>query len=126
MKRIVLVTLMLIAISLIGLSAQTRGKQTHDDFSSFWLRFKAAVAASDKEAVASMTKLPFLWEGQERDKTGFIKKFDAIFDKRARRCFGTGRPVKDGTAYDLDCGDEIFMFDKIDGQYKFIDVGAND
>jgi hypothetical protein len=34
------------------MSAQPKGKQSPQRFASFWLKFKAAVATGDKEAVS--------------------------------------------------------------------------
>src|SRR5262245_66362096 len=123
MRHVVLTTLFLLAMSSMVMSAQTRSKQTPEDFASFWPRFKAAVSAADKEAVASMTKLPFLFEGDELSKARFIEKFDTIFDKRVKARILKARPVKDGSYYEVFCGAEsVFMFKRIDGKYKFVEI----
>jgi|SRR5215813_2516455 len=106
--------------------ARTGGK-TPEDFASFWLRFKAAVLTADKEAVTSMTNLPFLFEGNELSKTRFIQEFDTIFDKRVKARLLKARAVKDGGYYEVFCGAEaVFLFKRIDGKYKFIEIGVND
>jgi len=82
---------------------------------------------ADKEAVTSMTNLPFLFEGNELSKTRFIQEFDTIFDKRVKARLLKARAVKDGGYYEVFCGAEaVFLFKRIDGKYKFIEIGVND
>ena len=126
MKRMVLVTLALLVTSPFVMSAQLKGKQTPQSFASFWLKFKAAVASGDKEAVASMTELPFLYEGKELNKPAFVKAFGTIFDRRVQKCFPRAKPVKDGDYFAISCGEAIFMFKKVNGEYRFVEIGVND
>ena len=126
MKRIGLVTLAFLITSPFVMSAQTRGKQTPQSFASFWLKFKAAVASGDKEAVTSMTELPFLYEGEELNRPAFIKAFGAIFDRRVQKCFPRAKPVKDGDYFAISCGEAIFMFKRVNGEYRFVEIGVND
>ena len=126
MKRIFLVTLVLLATSPFVMSAQTKGNQSPQSFASFWLKYKAAVASGDKEAVSSMTELPFLYEGEELNKPAFIKAFGTIFDRRVQKCFPRAKPVKDGDYFAISCGEAIFMFKKVNGEYRFVEIGVND
>ena len=127
MRHMVLATATLLAMNSMGMSAQAPGRQTQADFVSFWTRFRAAVSASDKEAVASMTKLPFLFEGDELNKARFIEQFDRIFDRRVKARLLKTKPVKDGAYYEVFCGAEsVFLFKRIDGKYKFVEIGVND
>jgi hypothetical protein len=123
MKRLVSVILALMAISPVAINGQTRARRAAEDFPSFWLRFKGAVAAGDKDAVASITRFPL--EGM--DKAEFIGEFDAIFDKSVRRRFRDTKPVKDGRYYELSCGPEaVFMFESVKGEYKLVLIGVKD
>jgi len=92
----------------------------------FWTKFKTAVAANDKEAVASMTRLPFLFQGRELTKQAFIQKFAVLFDAKAKRCFEKAKLVKEGEGFEVFCGQQIFLFDKVNGVYKFTEIGVND
>ena len=92
----------------------------------FWTKFKAAVAKNDKEAVASMTRLPFLLENRELARPGFIQKFDAIFNVRVKRCFAKAALVKEDDGFEVFCGQQIFLFAKVGGVYKFTEIGVND
>jgi hypothetical protein len=92
----------------------------------FWTKFKTAVAKNDKEAVASMTRLPFLFQSRELTKTAFIQKFDAIFDARVKRCFVKAALVKEGDGFEVFCAKQIFLFEKVGGVYKFTEIGVDD
>jgi hypothetical protein len=93
MKSRPLVVLLLILSICVGTSAQTKNK-VDDAGVQFWNKFKTAVASNDKEAVASMTRLPFMFQGRELEKTSFIQKFDAIFSARIKRCFAKATLVR--------------------------------
>ena len=95
-------------------------------FASFWTGFKAAIARNDKEAVASMTRLPFLFESEERDKAGFIAIYDKLFDRKLRRCIQTAKPLKEGESYEIFCGELILYFARVDGKFKLTEFGVND
>ena len=121
---------LMLAVSLLVLSnpfffAQS-GNQVDAAAMQFWTKFKAAVIANDKEAVAAMTRLPFLYEGRELTKPAFIQKFGVLFDVRAKRCFEKAKLVKEGGGFEVFCGKQIFLFDKVSGAYKFTEIGVND
>lgn len=115
----------LLIVSLTATSAQSNAKP--ETFGAFWTKFKAAMARNDKEAVADVTKLPFLYDSQERDRAGFIKIFNQLLTRRTRQCIAKAKPVKEGENYDVFCGELIFYFGKdSDGKYKFLEFGVND
>ena len=131
-----LLPLMLILLLLSAVASQVHGQeaQSTQSFSSFWAHFKAAVAKDDKEAVATMTKFPVDIGGQVT-RAAFIKKYPEIFNQKVRRCFAKEKPVSDnqapqsqqgGGSYSLFCGDDIFLFERADGKYKFTGRGVND
>ncbi len=125
--RLMLVTaLVLLLLSPLELSAQKIPKLQEQSFNSFLAKFKTALAKNDKAAIASMTKLPFLFDSEELDRSGFIKRFDMLFDKKTRRCFVKAKAVKDDEEYSVFCGETIYVFGKVDGEYKFVAIGAND
>ena len=120
--------LLLLLVSPAGLPAQKASVsgQKNETFAAFWLRFKTAVAADDRAAVASMTKLPFLLEGKELNRDGFIKRYNQLFDRKVKRCFARGKTIKDGDGFSLFCGETIFLFGKVGGEYRFLEIGVND
>ena len=95
-------------------------------FNAFWIKFKAAVARSDKGAVADLTKLPFMIENKDLDRAAFVKQYSSLFTPRVRRCFARAKPTRDQDAYEIFCGQQIFLFGKVDGIYKFTEIGVND
>ena len=95
-------------------------------FSAFWTKFNAAIVAGDRAGVASMTQLPFQFEDKDLDRAGFIAKFDTIFTSKVKKCFARAKPVKDQEYYEVFCGESIFMFKKVSGQYMFAEIGVND
>ena len=96
-------------------------------FPAFWAQFKAAVAKNDKAAVAEMTKFPFD-AGNHLSKADFLKQYESFFRQETRRCFSKAKPVKEDNRdrYLVFCGEDIFGFGKVNGQYRFIDLGMND
>ena len=110
----------------LHVSSQGRTAKVDPEFNTFWIKFKAAVAHNDKAAVADMTKLPFLFESNEVDRAGFIRQYSSLFTPKIRRCFARARPSRDQDAMEIFCGDQIFLFAKISGVYKFTEIGVND
>ena len=98
--------------------------QKKETFARFWTRFKAALAKDDRQAVASMTK--FLGDNSTylTDKEFLDQWYVEL--RRERRCFAREKPVKDQNNYMIFCGERIFLFSLIDGEWKFTEIGAND
>src|SRR2546430_6367288 len=98
------VTVLLLLGCVLPLTAQNRSARLDPDFSVFWIKFKAAVARSDKAGVADMTKLPFMLDSKDLDRAGFIKQYGSLFTPRVRRCFARAKPIKDQDSYEIFCG----------------------
>jgi hypothetical protein len=110
-----------------GVGPQVRSQSRSDpDFTTFWTKFKAAVARNDKVAVADMTKLPFMLDSKNLDRAGFIKQYSSLFTLKMRRCFARAKPSRDQDSMEIFCGEQIFLFAKFDGVYKFTEIGVND
>jgi len=97
-----------------------------ENFDAFYARFKSAMIKRDKSAVASMTKLPFLFDSKNLGKQQFITKFEQIFPKDTANCFKREKPVADRDSYSVFCGETIYVFSKVNGNYLFTDIGVND
>ena len=122
-RQLTAVVLVVLALSIV--TAQTPTKP--ETFASFWKTFKAAIARNDKEAIADLTILPFLYDSKERDRAGFLKIYGQLFTRKIRRCIATAKPLKEGNGYEVFCGELIFYFDRdTDGRYKFREFGVND
>ena len=120
-----LATIVLLVLTISIAPAQTPSKP--ETFASFWKTFKAAIARNDKEAIADLTKLPFLYDSQERDRAGFLKIYGQLFTRKVRRCMATAKPKKAADTYEVYCGELIFYFSKdTEGKYQFREFGVND
>ncbi|HMG34104.1 MAG TPA: hypothetical protein VKM94_09220 [Blastocatellia bacterium] len=126
MRFVVLAIASLLLMSATDFLGQTRSSQKPETFAAFLETFRAAVQSGDKEKVASMTQLPFLFEGEELNHDGFIAKFDALFDTGIKKCFLKARPVRDGAYFEVPCTETSFMFRKVSGKFKFVEIGVND
>lgn len=96
------------------------------EFDAFWVKFKAALVKNDKEAIASMTKFPYHAYENPMDKKKFIANCDKIFNKKIRDCLVKQKPVQDKTNFSAFCGEEIYLFEKVNGKYLFTEIGVND
>ncbi len=70
------------------------------DFSAFWQKFKSAVIAGDKAAVAEMTKFPLSMPYEVKavkNKEGFSRRYDEIFkgEANAAQCFKSAEAQKE-------------------------------
>ncbi|MDP9004682.1 MAG: hypothetical protein M3N12_07815 [Verrucomicrobiota bacterium] len=118
----------LLASALTLLLITPRSGAEEKPFASYWIEFKAAVAKGDKERIASMMKFPFVYGGEQLSKAGFLKKFGTVFGQKMRKCFRDAKPVKDDKrdSYSVFCGSLIFVFEKVNGEYRLTDTGEND
>ena|SRR5215216_1534204 len=119
-----MILLMFLLLSPNHPHAQTNQKDK--TFQSFWTKFKAAVTKNDKEAVASMTKLPFLFDSKERTRPEFIRIYDQLFDAKVRKCFASAKVLKEGDVYEVFCAKRIFYFGEVNGGYRFTEFSADD
>ena len=124
--KLVISASLLIAMGIGVAVAQNRTAKTDPEFTAFWVKFKDAIAKNDKQRVADMTKLPFMLDGKDHDRAGFIKEYPTLFTPRMRRCIARAKPTKDQDYYEIFCGAQIFLFGKVDGVYKFVEIGVND
>jgi hypothetical protein len=108
----------------VTLAAQP--KNADPAFLKFWSNFRTAIVKNDKETVVSMTKLPFLFDNQERSRSEFLKIYDQLFTRKVKRCFATAKPLREGDNYDVFCAGLIFYFGKVDGEYKLLEFGVDD
>jgi len=121
--KFAIVLLLLVLLS----SAKGQTSTSPETFGGFLKTFKAAVARNDKEAVADLTKLPFLYDSKDRDRAGFVKIYNQLFTRKIRSCIAKAKPTKEGENYDVFCGELIFYFGKdANGKYKFLEFGVND
>lgn len=118
--------LLLTALLLAPGAEVSRGSsaQAKEPFTQFWTRFKAALAKDDRQAVASMTKFRTGDATYMSDKEFLAKWYGEL--RGVRKCFARAKPVKDQESYSVFCGARIFLFERIEGAWKFTEIGADD
>ena len=96
------------------------------EFSAFWKKFKAGVAAGDKATVAEMTKFPLSMPYEVKavkNKENFLRRYDEIFkgEANAAQCFKGVEPHKQSDRqYDIYCPFKETPDDKEDTPIRFI------
>jgi hypothetical protein len=96
------------------------------DFSTFWKKFRSAVIAGDKAAVAEMTKFPVSMPYSVKavkNKEDFLRRYNEIFkgEANAGRCFATGKPRKESAGhYEIYCPFKETPDDRENAPIRFI------
>jgi hypothetical protein len=107
------------------------------DFSAFWQKFKSAVTAGDKAAVAEMTKFPLSMPYEVKavkNKEDLLRRYNEIFkgEANAMQCFRKAEPHKESDRqYDIYCPFKDtpndwenapirFIFELTKGGWKFV------
>ena len=126
MKKVLLPAMLLMLAMGSVQAAQTKRTAAPPPYAAFWSEFKAAVIKGDSQKVASMTRFPFLFQNDEQNEAGFIKKFNVLFPARVKSCFAKAKTVKERDGFEVFCGESIYLFEKVDGVYKFTEIGVND
>jgi len=96
------------------------------DFSTFLGKFKSAVIAGDKAAVAEMTKFPLSMPYEVKavkNKEGFSRRYNEIFkgEANAAQCFKSAEPHKESDRrYEIYCPFKDTPDDKENAPIRFI------
>jgi len=114
-----------ISCSFSTLAADGEHGAAHTDFSTFWKKFKSAVIAGDKTAVAEMTKFPLSMPYEikaVKNKDGFLRRYDEIFkgEANAAQCFKSVEPQKESGRYEIYCPFKETPDDKENAPIRFI------
>lgn len=104
-----------IAVLICAFASGSMAAQTI--WTAFWQKFKTAVVKGDKQTILSLSKESL----SDAD-------FKEMFGARARQnCFAKAKAVKDEQGgYSVFCGEQGYYFQKVNGQFKFIEGFAND
>jgi hypothetical protein len=95
-------------------------------FAAFAERFTAAIEAGDADAVASLTRLPFLFEGRALARDEFTRAFPRLFDAEVRSCLARGsfRPEEAGLRVAF-CPPYAFYFGLSGGEWRLVEFAAD-
>lgn len=116
----------MISFSLSTLAAGGEHNAANADFSAFWKKFKSAVVAGDKAAVAEMTKFPVSMPygvKSIKNKENFMRRYGEVFDGEANaaQCFGSTKPQKaEGGGYEIYCPFKETPNDKENAPIRFL------
>jgi len=96
------------------------------DFSTFWEKFKPALIAGNKAAVAEMTKfplsMPYLVKAV-KTKSDLLRRYDEIFkgEANAAQCFASAKPERQSARqYEIYCPFKETPNDKENASIRFI------
>ena len=96
------------------------------NFSTFWEKFKPAVIAGNKAAVAEMTKfplsMPYLVKAV-KTKSDLLRRYDEIFkgEANAAQCFASAKPERQSARqYEIYCPFKETPNDKENASIRFI------
>jgi hypothetical protein len=96
------------------------------DFPVFWKKFKSAVIAGDKAAVAEMTKFPLSTSylvKVVKNKQEFLRRYNEIFkgEANAAQCFASAKPQKESAqSYAVYCPFKDTPNDRENAPIRFI------
>lgn len=129
---------LLALICLWALASGCTGAKSEDTFDAFWTQFREAVLAHDADRVAALTSFPFKTRGpldsdavQRHDRAAFRKQLDKWLQQDAGMAkevepmlkFIERTPQVRDKSYG-DGGDSArvgtFLFQKIEGQWRFV------
>ena len=97
-----------------------------DALSTFLARFRPAVRAGDAAAVADLTRLPFLFESEPRDRDGFVRVvFPQLFPAPVRDCLADADPIAEDGRWVAWCGPYGFYFGHVDGAVRLLEFAAD-
>ena len=124
------------ACALLLLTAVAAPAQRGESTESFWLKFKAAVTAGDKQSVAAMTRFPLGMSygvPSVRNRAALLRRYDEVFSRQADavKCFATAKPETEAgrpRAFTVACPDAagnevvIYHFERGRAGWKFVSL----
>ena len=114
---------LLVLFSLL-LAADAGHSAVQTDFTTFWKKFKSAVIAGDKAAVAEMTKFPMsIYSSAIQNREEFLRRYGKIFNGEANagQCFASAEPQKESAkSYSVYCPFKQTPNDKENAPIRFI------
>lgn len=112
------------AVVAVALAAAAAARAADDPaFGSFLARFRAALARNDAGAVADLTRLPFLFDGEPRDRAGFVAIYPELFDEPVRECIAEIEPKVEGEGWTTACGPILFYYGREGSEIRLLEFG---
>ena len=106
-------------------SGSTIAAPAHSAFPAFWSDFQTVVAKRDSQALTSLIKRPPVAEIRPVTPDDYVKDMARTLLK-FRTCLAKAKPLKDGENYSVFCGGQGMYFERVEGEFKFVEFFAND
>jgi hypothetical protein len=115
------------ALAALALLAAAPARAAEDPaLAPFLARFRAALARGDAGAVADLTRLPFLFESEPRDREGFVRVvFPALFSVPVLACLATAEPAPEEGRWVTSCGVYLFYFGRVGGEVRLLEFAVD-
>jgi hypothetical protein len=111
---------------LLAIAPRTIAASVPSGGDAFLTRFRAAVANPDAAALADLTRLPFLFDGQAHDRTAFIARVvPRLFTPPVRKCLIQAKPQSEEGRLLLWCKPYGFYLGVADGQWRLMEFAAD-
>lgn len=126
--RSVLLTLLVLGLAGKATAGDVQGNPATTPepvFAQFLQAFRGALAADDRAALASLTELPFLYEGAGLDAAGFRRVLPEVFPPAVRRCVSEARPIAEDDRYVIFCTPYAFYFGRVAGEFRLLEFMAD-
>ncbi|HEY0375434.1 MAG TPA: hypothetical protein VGC87_00590 [Pyrinomonadaceae bacterium] len=130
MKRTVVTCVLLLLTAIVAPAQGSAAMET------FWGKFKAAVIAGDKQAVARLTSFPLGMSygiPSVRNRAALLRRYDEVFSRQADavKCFAAAKPETEAgkpREFTVPCPDSagslvvIYHFERGRAGWKFVSL----
>jgi hypothetical protein len=106
-------------------SPRDPGTAADADFPPFLREFRRALEDDDRAALASLTALPFKFEGADLDAAAFRRIVPALFPPAVRSCLADAQPFLEDGRYVIFCTPYGFYFGRVGGEFRLLEFMAD-
>jgi hypothetical protein len=102
-----------------------RGAAGDAGFPTFLQEFRRALEDDDRGALASLTALPFQFEGADLDAAAFRRIVPVLFPPAVRSCLADTQPILEDGRYVIFCTPYGFYFGRVGGEFRLLEFMAD-
>jgi len=95
------------------------------DFLPFLREFRRALEDDDRDALASLTALPFQYESADLDAAAFRRIVPVLFPPAVRNCLAGAQPILEDGRYVIFCTPYGFYFGRVGGEFRLLEFMAD-
>jgi hypothetical protein len=114
-----------VAVMVLALAPPGAALAGDAGFEEFLHAFRRALADDDLATLASLTQLPFLYEGRNLDAAGFERAVPELFTPEVRHCLAQARPVAEDDRLVIFCAPYGFYFGRTARGWRLIEFMAD-